>query len=117
MPPLRRRGIPLGARIWEFSARKEIRRTVRKISRYVLEHKDSKILFLELGVGRMTPMFIQEPFWNMTLSFPHARYIAVNNKYDFLPKQLEDKGMTIVADIAQVLRDARDTMDSGDNDR
>ena len=55
----------------------------------------------------MTPMFIQEPFWNMTLSFPHARYIAVNNKYNFLPKQLEDKGMTIVADIAQVLRDAR----------
>ena len=88
-----------------------------KISRYVLGHKDSKILFLELGVGRMTPMFIQEPFWNLTLSFPHARYIAVNNKYDFLPKQLEDKGMTIVADIAQVLRDARDTMDSGDNDR
>ena len=88
-----------------------------KISRYVLEHKGSKILFLELGVGRMTPMFIQEPFWNMTLSFPHARYIAINNKYDFLPKQLEDKGMTIVADIAQVLRDARDTMDSGDNDR
>ena len=88
-----------------------------KISRYVLEHKDSKILFLELGVGRMTPMFIQEPFWNMTLSFPHARYIAINNKYDFLPKQLEDNGMTIVADIAQVLRDARDTMESGDNDR
>ena len=67
----------------------------------------SKILFLELGVGRMTPMFIQEPFWNLTLSFLHARYIAINNKYDFLPKQLEDKGMTIVADIAQVLRDAR----------
>lgn len=88
-----------------------------KISRYVLEHKDSKILFLELGVGRMTPMFIQEPFWNMTLSFPHARYIAVNDKYDFLPKQLENKGMTIVADIAQVLRDARNTMESGDNDQ
>ena len=88
-----------------------------KISRYVLEHKDSKILFLELGVGRMTPMFIQEPFWNMTLSFPHARYIAINDKYDLLPKQLEDKGMTIVADIAQVLRDARNTMESGDNDQ
>ena len=83
----------------------------------MLEHKDSKILFLELGVGRMTPMFIQEPFWNLTLRFPHARYIAINNKYDFLPKQLEDKGMTIVADIAQVLRDARDTIESGDNDQ
>ena len=78
-----------------------------KISRYVLAHKDSKILFLELGVGRLTPMFIQEPFWNLTLSFPHARYIAVNNQYNFLPKQLEDKGMVIVEDIAKVLRDAR----------
>ena len=58
----------------------------------------------------MTPMFIQEPFWNMTLSFPHARYIAINNKYGFLPKQLEDKGMTIVADIGKVLQDARFVM-------
>lgn len=77
-----------------------------KISRYVLEHKDSRILFLELGVGRMTPMFIQEPFWNLTLGFPHARYIAVNNQYNLLPRQLEDKGMVIVEDIAKVLRDA-----------
>ena len=53
----------------------------------------------------------------MDLSFPHARYIAINDKYDLLPKQLEDKGMTIVADIAQVLRDARNTMESGDNDQ
>lgn len=77
-----------------------------KISRYVLDHKDSKILFLELGVGRLTPMFIQEPFWNLTLNFPHARYIAVNNQYSFLPKQLKDKGMVIVEDIAKVLQDA-----------
>ena len=42
---------------------------------------------------------------------------AINDKYDLLPKQLEDKGMTIVADIAQVLRDARNTMESGDNDQ
>lgn len=83
-----------------------------KISRYVLAHKDSRILFLELGVGRLTPMFIQEPFWNLTLSFPHARYIAVNNQYNFLPRQLEDKGMVIVEDIAKVLRDTRSQMNS-----
>lgn len=83
-------------------------RQYEKISRYILERKDRKILFLELGVGRMTPMFIQEPFWNLTLSLPNARYIAVNDKYDFLPKQLEDSGMVIVADIAKVLRDARE---------
>ena len=78
----------------------------QKISDYVEKHQKEKILLLELGVGRMTPMFIQEPFWNLTLSLPHARYIAVNNKYDFLPQQIEDKGMTIVGDIAKVLRDA-----------
>lgn len=77
-----------------------------KISRYVLEHKDKKILFLELGVGRLTPMFIQEPFWNLTLSFPEARYIAVNDRYDFLPKEIGDKGMVIVGDIGEVLKDA-----------
>lgn len=82
-----------------------------KISRYLLENREKKILFLELGVGRITPMFIQEPFWNLTLGLPRARYIAVNEKYDFLPKQLENKGMTIVADIARVLRDARDVME------
>lgn len=78
-----------------------------KVSRYVMDHKNKKILFLELGVGRLTPMFIQEPFWNMTFRFPHARYIAINDKYGYLPKQLEDKGMVIVEDIARVLRDTR----------
>lgn len=77
-----------------------------KVSRYILEHKDEKILFLELGVGRLTPMFIQEPFWNLTLNLPNARYIAVNNQYDFLPEDIEEKGMVIVEDIAKVLKDA-----------
>ena len=82
-----------------------------KISRYLLAHQDRRILFLELGVGRLTPMFIQEPFWTLTLTYPDARYVAVNNKYNFLPKQIEDKGMVLVADIAQVLEDARAAME------
>ena len=78
----------------------------QKVSKYIQRNQDKKILFLELGVGRLTPMFIQEPFWNLTLNFPKARYIAVNNQYDFLPKDIEDKGMVIVGDIAKVLKDA-----------
>ena len=78
----------------------------QKVSKYIQKNQDKKILFLELGVGRLTPMFIQEPFWNLTLNFPRARYIAVNNQYDFLPKDIEDKGMVIVGDIARVLKDA-----------
>ena len=85
----------------------------QKISDYILKNKDRKILFLELGVGRMTPMFIQEPFWNLTLSLPNARYIAVNDKYDFLPGEIEDKGMTIVGDIAKVLETRQDRSTGG----
>ena len=82
----------------------------QKISEYIQKNRDKKILFLELGVGRMTPMFIQEPFWNLTLNLPKARYIAVNDRYDFLPKEIEDRGMVIMGDIARVLKDAAESV-------
>ena len=79
----------------------------QKVSDWLASHAGRRLLLLELGVGRMTPMFIQEPFWNLTLSLPHARYVAVNDKHDLLPARIADKGMVIVADIARVLADAR----------
>ena len=79
----------------------------QKVSDWLAAHAGRRLLLLELGVGRMTPMFIQEPFWNLTLSLPHARYVAVNDKHDLLPARIADKGMVIVADIARVLADAR----------
>lgn len=79
----------------------------QKISEYIQTHQDKKILFLELGVGRITPMFIQEPFWNLTLNLPGAFYIGVNAQYQFLPEQIEDKGIAILGDIGKVLKDVR----------
>ena len=64
-----------------------------KISKYIQKNKDRKILFIELGVGRMTPMFIQEPFWELTNSLKDAYYISVNSEYQFLPEFIEDKGI------------------------
>lgn len=66
-----------------------------------------KVLFLELGVGRMTPMFIQEPFWNMTYALPDAFYITVNPRDAFVPDELKGKGLAIHEDIAKVLSDVR----------
>lgn len=86
---------------------KKYQEQYQKVSDWIEQHADKKILFLELGVGRITPMFIQEPFWNLTLAFPHAKYLSVNNKYDFLPEQIEDKGQVIVGDIAKVLKEIR----------
>lgn len=79
----------------------------QKISDYLESHKDKKILFLEFGVGRMTPMFIQEPFWYLTQGLKDAYYISVNDKYALLPKFIEDKGIAILGDIATVLKDLR----------
>ncbi len=79
-----------------------------KISNYILENKDKKILFLELGVGRITPMFIQEPFWYLTASLPNAYYISVNKDYDFLPEVIENRGSMIVGDVGKVLEDVKE---------
>lgn len=82
----------------------------RKVSDWLDVHADQKILFLELGVGRMTPAFIQESFWALTAQLPQASYIAVNNKTRFLPRAIEGRGMAIRADIADVLADVRKTL-------
>ena len=79
----------------------------RKVSDWLGAHAQQKILFLELGVGRITPAFIQEPFWALTAQLPQASYIAVNDKTQFLPRAIEDRGLAIRADIADVLADAR----------
>lgn len=84
-----------------------------KISQYLEKNKSKKLLFIELGVGRMTPMFIQEPFWNLTAALPDAYYISVNNQYDLLPEQIEGKGIVIVNDIAKVLHDVRKLSEGG----
>ena len=57
-----------------------------------------------------------ESFYVFFLSFCAILSFQVhpNDTYDFLPKQLEDKGMTIVADIGKVLRDARAAMENGE---
>ena len=78
----------------------------RKINEFLEKNKEKKILFLELGVGRMTPMFIQEPFWNLTYSLPKAFYITINPKDALLPREIEKKGLAIKEDIALVLQDA-----------
>lgn len=76
----------------------------QKISEYIQKNVKKKILFLELGVGRLTPMFIQEPFWSLTYSLPNAYYISVNAEYCFLPEQIENKGFPIAGDIKKVLK-------------
>ena len=77
-----------------------------KYREYLMKNKYKKILFLELGVGTMTPMFIKEPFWRMTTSFPNADYISINPNDAVVPRELEEKGLAITEDIAKIFQDS-----------
>ena len=94
-------------RSWVFLEGKKYREEHSKLNAFLKKNMHKKILFLELGVGRMTPMFIQEPFWNMTYAWLKAFYITINPKDAFLPEELKQKGLAIHEDIARVLADAK----------
>lgn len=40
-------------------------------------------------------------------------YVSVNDKYNLLPKEIEEKGIVIVDDIAKVLGDVRAVLEGG----
>lgn len=90
-------------RSWIFLEGKKYQEEYYKLNTFLKNNSNKKILFLEIGVGRMTPMFIQEPFWNMTYTLPNAFYITINPKDAFLPEKLKNKGIAIHEDIAKVL--------------
>ena len=77
----------------------------KKWTDFLLKNKEKNILFLELGVGRMTPMFIQEPFWSMVYAFPKASYITINPKHAIVPNLIANKSHAIKEDIAPVFHD------------
>ncbi|WP_277587067.1 Sir2 family NAD-dependent protein deacetylase [Psychrobacillus antarcticus] len=82
------------------------RSEITKYQTYIMKNKYKKILFLELGVGTMTPMFIKEPFWEMTYSLPNAYYISINPEDAMVPREIEEKGLAISEGIARVFQDA-----------
>ena len=93
-------------RSYTFLEGSRYRSELNKYHEYLLKNKDKKVLFLELGVGTMTPMFIKEPFWNMTYNWPNAYYITINPKDAVLPRELMEKGLAVNEDIAKVFQDA-----------
>lgn len=82
------------------------RNELLKLQAFIMENKHKKVLFLELGVGTMTPKFIKEPFWELTQSLPDAYYISINPQDALVPQGIKEKGLAIKKDIAEVLQEA-----------
>lgn len=76
-----------------------------KYKKYLSDHMKQKVLFLGLGIGRMTPEFIKNPFMQMTYTWPDAKLILLNKGEPEAPALIADRTLALDTDLAQVLRD------------
>ena len=71
---------------------------------FLNKNKDSRIVFLELGVGGNTPGIIKFPFWKMTYANPKATYICINKGEAEVPQEIEKQSICVDSDIYEVLK-------------
>ncbi|MCD7904672.1 MAG: Sir2 silent information regulator family NAD-dependent deacetylase [Clostridiales bacterium] len=74
-----------------------------RYSDFLRRHKNLHILFLELGVGRNTPVIIKYPFLQMTAENKKAVYACVNKDEAFCPTEIKDRSICIDSDISSIL--------------
>jgi NAD-dependent SIR2 family protein deacetylase len=72
-------------------------------SEFLRRHQNSKVLFLELGVGGNTPGIIKYPFWRMTYQWPNATYACLNYGEALAPDAIEANSLCINGDIGHIL--------------
>ncbi len=70
---------------------------------FLTKHKDDKVVYLELGVGKNTPVIIKYPFWQMTLENKNASYICINYNEALCPREIENRSICINEDIGDIL--------------
>ena len=70
---------------------------------FLSKHEGGRILYLELGVGKNTPVIVKYPFWQFTLENERAVYACVNYGEAFCPAEIEPQSICIDGDIAEVL--------------
>lgn len=67
--------------------------------------ENSRVLYLELGVGYNTPIIIKYPFWKMTAKNPNAVYACINYGEAVCPDEIKQQSICIDSDIGKVVRD------------
>lgn len=75
-----------------------------KYEKFLKNSNNSKILFLELGVGFNTPSIIKYNFWRMTLNNKKSVYASINLGECYGASDIEERSICIDADISEVLK-------------
>jgi len=76
-----------------------------RYEKYLGDHQNKRILFLELGVGYNTPVIIKYPFWKMTANNPNATYACVNYGQAVTLEEIADRSICIDGDIGSVIKE------------
>lgn len=71
---------------------------------FLKNSNNSKILFLELGVGFNTPSIIKYNFWRMTLNNKKSVYASINLGECYSASDIEERSICIDTDISEVLK-------------
>lgn len=100
----------------EFLEDKKYYEEYEKANQFLGKYQLKKILFIEIGVGRMTPMFIQEPFWEMTNYMPQSFYINFNPRDALTNPAIKDRSLLINSDTARALQNISELIKGGQND-
>ncbi len=66
--------------------------------------KNTRILFLELGVGYNTPGIIKYSFWQMTARNRKAVYACLNMGEAVCPDEIKERAICIDGDIGEILQ-------------
>ena len=73
---------------------------------------NTRILFLELGVGYNTPVIIKYPFWRMTAQNKAATYACINYGEAVCPEEIKKQSICINDDISNVIADIKSPVSS-----
>lgn len=74
-----------------------------RYSNFLRTRGNTRVLFLELGVGYNTPVIIKYPFWRMTAQNPRATYACINYGEAVAPKEIRAQSICVNGDVLEQL--------------
>ncbi len=70
---------------------------------FIKKNKNKKILYLELGVGYSTPIWIKYPFMQNTYHNAKAVYVCIDKGYILVPDEIKKQSYTYNGDINDII--------------
>ncbi|MGX7348444.1 deacetylase SIR2 [Aerococcus vaginalis] len=70
-----------------------------RYEQFLSEHREGKVLYLEIGVGNTTPQFIRYPFWQATQDNPEALYVMMNAKHYRVNPKIKERTVRLSGNI------------------